>query len=81
MKCFSWHLVHGKPLMSPGYFLHNCSHSALRCLSTELGTPGQTSATRKQAPRTPALSTYINKVRQVVDVVLEDRRIGCLQSQ
>lgn len=35
----------------------------------------------KGALEPPALSTYINKVRQVVDVVLEDGCIGCLQSQ
>lgn len=51
------------------------------------GTPDQTFKIRRRDPRVPrtlaplALSTYINKVRQVVDVVLEDRCIGGFQGQ
>lgn len=29
----------------------------------------------------PSSSTYINEIRQVMNVILEDRRIGCFQSQ
>lgn len=36
---------------------------------------------RWSQPSTPALGTYINNIRQVMDIVLEDRCIGCLQSQ
>lgn len=45
------------------------------------GTPAQVSKSRKEAAGAPTFSTYINQVRQVMDVVLEHGRVGGLQSQ